>query len=1237
MVQQHIMKNTLAIFITLLTLSARAVIYTVDVSTLSSQSVTNTGYLTITNAGITNALYSSHVTNRNQGDSPFMAFNKVNSNFTYLASQVASNMSGVTNLTLNGVVGGLSGNNLFTTAGTNAILSMLGGGSWTNGLGNFITMTNGKGNDLTITNSFTLVSTNQSVVSAIYDSTSNQFYVIGNSNVVGGSSWLYFTGNKISTNGAQISLIPIMTSNTHPYGVASSDYSSGASLANSEFEPYLAFALTNCCYYQNPQSDVYHAVWGGTASVGSTNFSGWFQYAFTNTVSFSSFSMNYFYSTFPGTNRVDIQSSLDGLNFSTIFSTNFFTTNLNWSFGGYYITNMTGSFNSASANYLRILVTDSSTNPIRAASSFIHMFSVYGGSPYGYNWSTYTNGNWSFYSATNVSFDPITGAPLIVGTSTNYANIYGVSYPPNNLTNTGSDGHTYVFTVTNGSGSPYGINQQIVFGITNYNILTLNGVPITAGGVQITDVVGDITNGISGGTIHVATNSSIYTFNNTNATAGTIFTNGSQVSVGTNCVSAWTSTKTNYNYTFGTNYTYTVLATMGSLTSAMTADYEFESNLLNSISAAYAVSNNPYVYNGVYNYSGSYYGGGVSGSCINGSTNEITLAESVPTTNKTISLWFNYMALLSGFHNYYPAYSNNLFYCSNGPTITLSNYSTFNFGTFGQQVSDISSVILNVNGYSKNIITTNFTGSGYPYAFSDGICDGYWHHVAVVCSNNLWSGYFDGTNTFSNYSAGANASTNLPTISGAIDQINIWSNSLTSAQVLSAYNAALSGSAIGTNIYHTGTNITYGIITNTGVLNLGSAAFTSSTWSINGISNAPVIISGIGGTVILNSGNTIYSWSPTNLSSFNNDLTNTGGTTYTNGPGAAGVISGSQIGTNLTAYALQSSLISTSSIFASMIGVLGVNDTNFALGIGANDTNFALGIGLAATNLSITVSTNFAKGLTNSLLATNGSGQFLTGITASQIGGGVVTNGDYASVGSTVFVANDVSSYSYIQATIGNITLTDGAGSTLSLYQGSESMVKPSGNVYLNLVSGQGSFSKAVTIGAGIPFVSSWDAIITNGTFYGNGSGLTNLPTGASITNVVAGPGIVATNINGTLYITNTSSGGGSAWGFYTNIAIPPVSTATNIPHGLGATPTRYVVRMVMTNAVKGVSTGYKLNQEITDSSLNGGNFTYRHFVDPTNVIISTGSSGIYVYLPAGGAATPITNADWNIRIYASP
>ena len=162
--------------------------------------------------------------------------------------------------------------------------------------------------------------------------------------------------------------------------------------------------------------------------------------------------------------------------------------------------------------------------------------------------------------------------------------------------------------------------------------------------------------------------------------------------------------------------------------------------------------------------------------------------------------------------------------------------------------------------------------------------------------------------------------------------------------------------------------------------------------------------------------------------------------------------------------------------------------------------------------------------------------------------------------------------------------------------------------------------------------------VVSNGITSGNGAGLTNLYAGAVITNVVFGTGVTGSVANGTLYITNTSTGGGSAWGFYTNIAIPPTSTVTNIPHGLGVTPTRYVVRLVMTNGIKGVSTGYKLNQEVPDSCLNGGNFSYQYFCDATNAIISTRSSGIYLYLPAGGgAATPITNADWNIRIYASP
>ena len=158
--------------------------------------------------------------------------------------------------------------------------------------------------------------------------------------------------------------------------------------------------------------------------------------------------------------------------------------------------------------------------------------------------------------------------------------------------------------------------------------------------------------------------------------------------------------------------------------------------------------------------------------------------------------------------------------------------------------------------------------------------------------------------------------------------------------------------------------------------------------------------------------------------------TNYSGTTYTNGPGIVGVVSGSQIGTNTTGLlatngsaqfltglpttntflttngsgqfltgltAAQVAGLPTTNQFAStnQLNTLGLNDTNFALSIGLNDTNFALSIGLAGTNNANAISNSLLAALiaTNATsLKTNGNGQFLTGITAAQVAGLPTTN-----------------------------------------------------------------------------------------------------------------------------------------------------------------------------------------------------------------------------------------------------
>ncbi len=163
----------------------------------------------------------------------------------------------------------------------------------------------------------------------------------------------------------------------------------------------------------------------------------------------------------------------------------------------------------------------------------------------------------------------------------------------------------------------------------------------------------------------------------------------------------------------------------------------------------------------------------------------------------------------------------------------------------------------------------------------------------------------------------------------------------------------------------------------------------------------------------------------------------------------------------------------------------------------------------------------------------------------------------------------------------------------------------------------------------------------------------TNTNTGASVLNTnatgaiaikkVTGAGIVALAANdiltgdvvtavydGTQYIMESRVRG---WDFVdTAQALPGSSNVLTRPHGLGFVPTK--VRAVLVNVTgnQGYTTGQQL--EIAGASGTAG---FQVSSDATNIYVAQTNSNTPSIIPAaGGGASAITAADWNILIYAS-
>ena len=82
------MKKTILLVLMTLTLAARAQIYTIDTTTLTTNVTTSSAWISITNV-CTNIVYTTlNSNNVATGEPLFTAFNKVNLNFSYVESQI---------------------------------------------------------------------------------------------------------------------------------------------------------------------------------------------------------------------------------------------------------------------------------------------------------------------------------------------------------------------------------------------------------------------------------------------------------------------------------------------------------------------------------------------------------------------------------------------------------------------------------------------------------------------------------------------------------------------------------------------------------------------------------------------------------------------------------------------------------------------------------------------------------------------------------------------------------------------------------------------------------------------------------------------------------------------------------------------------------------------------------------------------------------------------------------------
>jgi hypothetical protein len=98
-------------------------------------------------------------------------------------------------------------------------------------------------------------------------------------------------------------------------------------------------------------------------------------------------------------------------------------------------------------------------------------------------------------------------------------------------------------------------------------------------------------------------------------------------------------------------------------------------------------------------------------------------------------------------------------------------------------------------------------------------------------------------------------------------------------------------------------------------------------------------------------------------------------------------------------------------------------------------------------------------------------------------------------------------------------------------------------------------------------------------------------------------------------------------------IAVPAVSTQTSLAHNLGVGPVGYeaLVRLVCATADHGYAVGAEIDFNLVGQT--GGTIAA---IDAHNVSLSTEATISFSAAPyAGGAATALTTASWNVRLYA--
>lgn len=307
------MRKIIAAILFCLPLLVSAQIYTIDLTTLTTNTAINWGYMTISNSASMTTNQPFRTVKSNNvivGDPLFNAFTKVNSNFQYLAAHTGTNAQGLTNVsvtTLNGLT------NYAHISGSTLILRIGNTNSGTGGSessSNAIPLLNGTGTNTVLITSPSIGVSNINVVNNTWLNSSNIH--------------IY---QSIVPPIAGYTTIPIMTSSNTPIGSVTTTNGGGNS-------------GTGTAYYAFTASPVNY--WGSSFLINPSTVS-YVQYNFPIPVTCTSGSG--YIQTFSSGGTLKVQASTNG----TVFFDMYVNT---YGVGAFYFTNSMLATNIVAVRYL---------------------------------------------------------------------------------------------------------------------------------------------------------------------------------------------------------------------------------------------------------------------------------------------------------------------------------------------------------------------------------------------------------------------------------------------------------------------------------------------------------------------------------------------------------------------------------------------------------------------------------------------------------------------------------------------------------------------------------------------------------------------------------------------------------------------------------------------------------------------------------------------------------------------